>query len=82
MLCSKARVLKALFPVTKGYELKLYECADCACSLWLITGVSRLSASKRQRGRPPSRTRFKTIDAALKAAAGMAGVRKLKDPPA
>jgi hypothetical protein len=75
-------VLKALFPVTKGYELKLYECADCASSLWLITRVSRLSASKRQRKRLPARTRFKTIDAALKAAARMAGIPKLKGPPA
>lgn len=80
MLCSQPRVLKALFPVAKGYELKLYECANCTSILWLITRVTRSSALKRQTGRLPPGARFKTIDAALEAAAGMAGTPKGKGP--
>jgi hypothetical protein len=36
-VCSQARLLKAVFPVTKGYELKRYECASCGSNLWLVT---------------------------------------------
>jgi hypothetical protein len=57
IICCQPRVLRALFPVAKGVELKLYECASCASSMWLITRVSRVSAAK-----------LTTIDAALKAA--------------
>jgi hypothetical protein len=78
LLCSQARVLKAVFPVAKGHELKLYECASCGSDLWLVTRVTKLSAHKRQRGRSP---RFETIDAALRGAT-RAAARKLKGPPA
>lgn len=81
LLCSQSRVLKAVFPVAKGYELKLYECASCFSDLWLVTRVSKLSAHKQPRGRsPPHGLRFETIDAALRGAARAA--RKLKRPPA
>src|SRR4051794_30803855 len=53
LLCSQARVLKAVFPVAKGYELKLYECASCSSDLLLVTRVSKLSAHKQPRGRSP-----------------------------
>jgi hypothetical protein len=79
LLCSQARVLKAVFPVAKGHELKLYECASCGSDLWLVTRVSKLSAHKRQRER--SGMRFETIDAALRGAT-RAAARKLKGPPA
>lgn len=81
LLCSRARVLKAVFPVAKGYELKLYECASCGSDLWLVTRVSKLSAHKRQRGRSPPGMRFESIDAALKGAT-RATARKLKGRPA
>lgn len=50
LLCSRPRLLKAAFPVAKGYELKLYECASCGSDLWLVTRVSELSTHKRHRG--------------------------------
>ncbi|WP_271565317.1 hypothetical protein [Bradyrhizobium sp. CCBAU 11386] len=81
MLCNQPRVLKVLFPVGKGYELKLYECTSCGSNLRLVTRVSKLSP-KRQRGLSPRGTRFKTIDAALKRAARAAVAPKLKGPPA
>jgi len=74
-------VLKAVFPVAKGYELKLYECASCGSDLWLVTRVSKLPAHKRQRGRSPPRMRFETIDTALRGAT-RAAARKLEGPPA
>jgi len=81
IVCSQPRVLKALFPVAEGFELKLYECASCTSSLWLITRVSRSSARQgRKEGRPPG-TRLTTIDAALEVAA-RADRSKRKDPPA
>jgi len=61
IVCCQARVLKARFPVAEGVELKLYECASCASSMWLIT---RVSTPKRKR----EEAQFKTIDAALAAA--------------
>jgi hypothetical protein len=36
LVCSQARVLKALFPVAKGYELKFYECAIAAAVCGLL----------------------------------------------
>jgi hypothetical protein len=65
IVCCQPRVLKGLFPVAEGIELKLYECASCASSMWLITKVSRMHAPKRGK----EKTRFTTIDAALEAAA-------------
>jgi hypothetical protein len=76
--CTQPRVLKALVPVAKGYELKIYECASCGSDLWLVTRVSKSLARKRSRARLPSGTRFKTIDAALKGAARAAVIAKLK----
>jgi len=64
IICCQPRILKALFPVANGVELKLYECASCVSSIWLITTVSKLSSNRGDR-----RLKFTTIDAALKAAA-------------
>jgi hypothetical protein len=72
MICSQPRLLKALFPVAAGFELKLYECAKCASSLWLVTRVSALRVHKGRLG-----PRFTTIDAALKAASRAEGVPTL-----
>ncbi|WLB24206.1 hypothetical protein [Bradyrhizobium japonicum] len=47
IVCCQPRVLKALFPVAEGVELKLYECAGCASSMWLITKVSIMPTPKR-----------------------------------
>ena len=63
--CCQPRVLKGLFPVAEGAELKLYECAGCASSMWLITKVSIMPTPKRGK----DKARFTTIDAALEAAA-------------
>jgi hypothetical protein len=82
LVCSQARVLKAIFPVARGYELKFYECADCNSSLWLVTSVTKSSAAKRQRGRPFRGLRFETIDSALKGLARGALGSKPKGPPA
>jgi DNA-directed RNA polymerase subunit RPC12/RpoP len=79
--CSQPRVLKSLFPVTKGYELKIYECASCGSDLWLVTRVTKSLARKPPRGRLPSGPRFKTIDTALKRAARAAAAPKLKGRP-
>jgi DNA-directed RNA polymerase subunit RPC12/RpoP len=81
-VCSQARLLKAVFPVTKGYELKRYECASCGSELWLVARVSRSSAPKQQSGRSRRGTRPKTIEAALKGASRAAGNPKPKAPPA
>lgn len=80
-VCSQARLLKAVFPVTKGYELKRYECASCGSDLWLVTRVSRSSAPKQQSGRSRRGTRLKTIEA-LKGAGRAAANQKPKAPPA
>jgi hypothetical protein len=82
LVCSQARVLKAIFPVAKGYELKFYECANCNSSLWLVTSVTKSSAPKRQRGRPFPGLRFETIDSALKGVAPGTLASKSKGPPA
>lgn len=82
LVCSQARVLKALFPVAKGYELKFYECANCSSRLWLVTRVTKSSAPKRQRGSPIRGLRFETIDSALKGLARGALASKPKGPPA
>lgn len=79
-VCSQARLLKAVFPVTEGYELKRYECASCRSDLWLVTRVSRSSAPKQQNGRSRRGTRPKTIEAALKGAARAAASQKPKAP--
>lgn len=79
-VCSQARLLKAVFPVTKGYELKRYECASCRSDLWLVTRVSRSSAPKQQSGRSRRGTRLKTIEAALRGGRGTANP-KLKGRP-
>ena len=65
--CCQPRVLKALFPVAEGVELKLYECAGCTSSMWLITKVSRSFTPKRGR----EERQLTTIDAALKSALGV-----------
>jgi hypothetical protein len=72
IICCQPRVLKGLFPVAEGVELKLYECASCASNMWLITKVSRPSFPKRAK----AKTQFTTIDAALEAAAF--GARRLR----
>jgi hypothetical protein len=81
-VCSQARLLKAIFPVVKGYDLKLYECASCGSDLWLVTRVSRSSAPKRQGGRSRPGTRLKTNEAALRGAVRAAVIPKAKGPPA
>jgi hypothetical protein len=82
IVCSQARLLKAIFPVTKGYELKRYECASCGSDLWLVTRVSRSSSPEQQSGRSRRGTRLKTIEAALKGGARAAANPKPKAPPA
>lgn len=57
--CSQPRVLKAFFPTTKGYELKIYECASCGSDLRLVTNVSKSSGRKAPKGRLPLSTRSK-----------------------
>lgn len=81
-VCSQARLLKAVFPVTKGYELKRYECASCGSDLWLVTRVSRPSAPKQQGGGSRRGTRLNTIEAALKGASRAAANPKPKAPAA
>ena len=78
IVCCQPRVLKALFPVAEGFELKRYECASCASSMWLITRASGLFAPE---AKLLPRMSFTTIDAALKAAALRADGSKLKSPP-
>jgi DNA-directed RNA polymerase subunit RPC12/RpoP len=79
--CSQPRVLKAFFPTTKGYELKIYECASCGSDLRLVTKVSKSSGRKAPKGRLPLSTRSKTIAAALRGAARAAATPKLKGRP-
>ncbi|MCP3391769.1 hypothetical protein NLM27_23540 [Bradyrhizobium sp. CCGB12] len=50
MICSQARTLKALFPIARDYELKLYECAICGNDLWLVARASKSSVAQVQRG--------------------------------
>jgi hypothetical protein len=80
-VCSQARLLKAVFLVTKGYELKRYECGSCGSDLWLVTRVSRSSAPKQQSGISRRGARLKTIEAALRGARGTAN-QKRKAPQA
>jgi hypothetical protein len=49
MICSQPRVLKGLFPVAEGCEMKLYECASCGSDLWLVTRASKSSSRMRER---------------------------------
>ena len=61
-VCNRARVLKALIPVAKGYGLKLYECAGCGSNLRLVTRVPKSLLPKRQRGRPPRGKWLKAVE--------------------
>ncbi|WFU37563.1 hypothetical protein QA640_24120 [Bradyrhizobium sp. CB82] len=67
-LCCRARVLKKLIPVARGYSLKIYECAGCSSILLLVT---RLKMPNKTRAKPSRRRKFKAIDAALKQAAAL-----------
>jgi hypothetical protein len=49
LMCCRPRLLKALVPVARGYGLKLYKCADCGSSLWLVTSVPEILLSKQRR---------------------------------
>jgi hypothetical protein len=79
-VCSQARLLKAVLPVTKGYELKHYECASCGSDLWLVTRVFRSFAPKQQSGRSRRGTRRKANEEAPKGASRAAANPKPKAP--
>jgi len=75
MLCCQARGLEAVFPVAQGCELKLYKCASCGSTLWLVTRVSKRQTESRSRG-----AQFTTIDAVLKGLNRVTVTPKLKGP--
>jgi hypothetical protein len=57
-------VLKALVPVARGYGLKLYKCAGCGSSLWLVTRVPEVLLSKQRRKR--ALRGFAAVDMAIR----------------
>lgn len=66
LVCSQARVLKALVPVAKGYGLKLYECASCGSTLWLVSRVFDPISIKQQHGRPRRQTPSNTMESVIR----------------
>ena len=37
IVCSQARAVVAVFPIARGYALKVYECSCCHSTLHLVT---------------------------------------------
>ena len=48
ILCSRARALVALFPIARGYALKVYECSCCHSTLHLVTRVTKAALVKQK----------------------------------
>ena len=42
IVCSQARAVVAVFPIARGYALKVYECSCCHSTLHLVTRTTRL----------------------------------------
>lgn len=41
IVCSKARAVVAVFPIARGYALKVYECSCCHSTLHLVTRTTK-----------------------------------------
>ncbi|MFK4658691.1 hypothetical protein ABIF97_008625 [Bradyrhizobium japonicum] len=41
IVCSQARAVVAVFPIARGYALKVYECSCCHSTLHLVTRTTK-----------------------------------------
>jgi len=41
IVCSRARAVVAVFPIARGYALKVYECSCCHSTLHLVTRMTK-----------------------------------------
>ncbi|MCS3928373.1 hypothetical protein M2175_003404 [Bradyrhizobium elkanii] len=41
IVCSQARTVVAVFPIARGYALKVYECSCCHSTLHLVTRTTK-----------------------------------------
>lgn len=54
IVCSKARTVVAVFPIARGYALKVYECSCCHSTLHLVTRMTKAALIKQHCECPPS----------------------------
>ena len=47
IVCSKARAVVAVFPIVRGYALKIYECPCCRSTLHLVTRMTEAALIKQ-----------------------------------
>lgn len=47
IVCSKARTVVAVFPIARGYALKVYECSCCHSTLHLVTRMTKAALIKQ-----------------------------------
>lgn len=47
LVCSKARTVVAIFPIARGYALKVYECSCCHSTLHLVTRMTKAALIKQ-----------------------------------
>ena len=47
IICSKARAVVAVFPIARGYALKVYECPCCRSTLHLVTRMTEAALIKQ-----------------------------------
>ncbi|MBP1063982.1 hypothetical protein ACVI1J_000985 [Bradyrhizobium diazoefficiens] len=47
IVCSQARAVVAVFPIARGYALKVYECSCCHSTLHLVTRMTKAALIKQ-----------------------------------
>ena len=47
IICSEARAVVAVFPIARGYALKVYECPCCGSTLHLVTRMTEAALIKQ-----------------------------------
>jgi len=47
IVCSRARTVVAVFPIARGYALKVYECSCCHSTLRLVTRMTKAALIKQ-----------------------------------
>ena len=47
IVCSQARAVVAVFPIARGYALKVYECSCCHSTLHLVTRMTKAALTRQ-----------------------------------
>jgi hypothetical protein len=47
IVCSQARTVVAVFPIARGYALKVYECTCCHSTIHLVTRMTKAALIKQ-----------------------------------